>query len=694
MKLSDELLARAMRLMPQNAAKLVANATFAPVFTGNDRFVYCKEYFQEDKKLSVYTEVSLSTGEQRELPDYTPPVPETDCVRSPDGSRAAFVRDCNLFVRDCASGAERQLTFDGCLHNAYASRSEGDTEFVRDTIAGKVPMPYVIWSPDSRRLFAHRLDERAVKELHLLQNVPEDGLRPRLYTYRYAFAGDEQVPQCHYYVIDTDTAESRPVQIPPDESGETPSYASSPKAEWISNDELLCLRMQRDFLRAEVYFVCAQTGEATLFFAEESDSFLFFDRQSGEHYTPETPAWQKKLFRWSPSRQCLYWLSERDGWFHLWAHPRTGEPRLLTPGDYQVRELLYLDEAAGKLYVTASGREVNTLVYNRYLYSVDLEKGELTLLSRCKGDHTVYFSPDGAYYTDTASSCDEPQTTTLWRTADITPVAEVCTTDAERLYEAGLTFPIPFCEKAADGVTDIYGVFIMPAGFDGTKKYPVVDYYYGGNQMCNVPASFADYALGRSFAAPLSQLELVTVILDGRGTPHRSRAFHADCFRNIGSCAGLDDHEAVLRALCEKYAFMDGERIGVWGHSGGGFATLHCMTRKPDLYKVGVATGGNHLQEMYSAGWGERFMGGFDAAAFAAQRADLLAHNLRGKLLLMHGELDDNVHPANTMRVADALMRADKDFDFLLFPNHYHTLRETPYYQRRVITYLYENLYA
>ena len=695
MKLPAEALARAMALMPQNAAKLIANASFEPRFSDDGHFIYKNERLIEGReKSAVYTEVTLETGEQRPLADDTPPAAETDCVPSPDGAYTAFVRDYNLFVRECATEKETQLTFDGCAHFAYASRSEGDTEFVRDAIAGKTPLPAVVWSPDSKRLFTHRLDERGVAELHLVQNVPQDGVRPRLYTYRYPFAGDEQVAQCYFYIADVARGVCYPVDIPPDVSGGAMPSAEQPAGEWISNDELLCCRMERGFRRAYVYRVDGATGAATRFFTEESESFLFFDFHINSHHSPVTPAWQRRVFWWSHKRDCLYWLSERAGWFQIYEYPRTGAPRLLTPGEYTVREIVCLDEQNGWLYFTASGREMNTLPYYRYLYRLDMESGEITLQSRSKGDHTVFFSRDGRYYTDTVSTCDEPQTTTLWRAADNTPIAEVCAADAEPLYDAGLTFPIPFCEKGADGETDIYGVFVMPAGFDGVKKYPVVDYYYGGNQMSNVPYTFTDYALGRSFAAPMSQLDLITVIIDGRGTPYRGRAFHADCFQNIGSCAGLDDHEAVIRALCAKYPFMDVDRVGVWGHSGGGFAAFHCMTRKPELYKVGVSTGGNHLQEMYAASWGERFMGGFDAEAYAAQRADRLAHNLRGQLFLMHGELDDNVHPASTLRVVDALIRADKDFDFLLFPNHYHTLRETPYYQRRVITYLFENLYA
>ena len=184
----------------------------------------------------------------------------------------------------------------------------------------------------------------------------------------------------------------------------------------------------------------------------------------------------------------------------------------------------------------------------------------------------------------------------------------------------------------------------------------------------------------------------ITVIIDGRGTPLRTKDFHHYCYNNMGDCAGLEDHVAVIKALCKRYDFIDPERIGVWGHSGGGFATFHCLIDHPEIYKVGVSTGGNHSQEIYSAEWSERYMGAFKRELWEKQNAEYHAERLEGKLLLMHGELDDNVHPASTLRVVDALIKADKDFDLLIMPGRHHTMRDSDYYRRRVLEYFAKNL--
>ena len=250
----------------------------------------------------------------------------------------------------------------------------------------------------------------------------------------------------------------------------------------------------------------------------------------------------------------------------------------------------------------------------------------------------------------------------------------------------------PKFEKGADGVTDIYGVMFLPNDFEKGKKYPVTEYYYGGNQTTRAPKTFEETQDTLGFTPCFSAMGFITVIIDGRGTPLRTKDFHHYCYNNMGDCAGLEDHVAVIKALCKRYDFIDPERIGVWGHSGGGFATFHCLIDHPEIYKAGVSTGGNHSQEIYSAEWSERYMGAFKRELWEKQNAEYHAERLEGKLLLMHGELDDNVHPASTLRVVDALIKADKDFDLLIMPGRHHTMRDSDYYRRRVLEYFAKNL--
>ncbi len=753
MKLTEKHWKAARALLPQNAEKKLLNGQFKAWFLPDDKLVFCKESLLRREKVMRYMLVDCKTGVQSELFDHRKltlrlrragkapaegqplqieplRIDEDGAVwfLLPDGDeymydgnslklqrvRRALIpgasisrnrrwaiaeRRNNLHLYDLKNGISSRITKDGSAGNAYASRIEGDTYFIRHKLEGHTEPAGVEWSPDSRYFFTYRLDQREVKPLYLLQNVPPEGMRPVLHEYRYAFPG-EPVPLCTYYVGSTETGAVRQVQISPAEVPFlSPTSNGYGMMNWsVEGGQAACWRMSRDHKTVEMYLVNPDNGAAELLFTETAEKFLFFDfhRHTAAH-TDVRPAGCTPCYILSEQLHSLFWLSERDGYMHIYQYDTQsiGQCRQLTEGEFVVAQLLHLDVKGQKLYFTACGREVNTRPYQRYLYAVDLQNGEITLLSREKGDHCIIFSPDGQYYTDTVSSCDEPQKTTL---CSISPAEGeepvlLCVCDDSQLVKAGMTYPIFFREKGADGETEVTGVLIMPAHFSADKKYPVIDYYYGGNQTYNQPNTFYDY-LSNGFTASLSQLECACVIIDGRGTPMRGREYHQHCYRNMGSCAGLDDHVAVIGRLCDKYAFMDRERVGVWGHSGGGFGTFHCMTKAPDLYKVGVATGGNHYQELYNAEWSERFMGGYDKEELAAQSAGSLAEKLEGKLLLIHGEVDDNVHPANTMRLVDELIRADKDFEFLIIPNWHHQLRDMPYYQRRVLEFLANNLHG
>ncbi len=750
MKLTEKHWKAAEQMLPQNAEKLLLNGQFRPWFLPGDKLVFRKESWVKKEKVIRYMLVDCKTGVQRELLDIkklmsrlkrlgkepaegktldiTPLyVLETGAVGflhsdgteylfdgqrlqrlhkappygfslNPSRRWAAATRRNNLHIYDLKNGIASRVTKDGGNYNAYAARIEGDTYFLRHRLEEHVEPVGVEWAPHGSRFLTYRLDQRKVEPLPLVQQVPKEGMRPVLHEIRYTLPG-ETAPLCYFYVGDAKNGAVRRVQCDPVELPFLqPTLNGYGMLGWSQEGNLgACWRMSRDHKRVEMLLIDPDTGGTKRLFTEESDTFLFFDfhRLVASHRDVRGRD-GLPLFILSEKLHSLFWLSERDGYMHIYQYDteRDGEHRQLTKGDFVVHQLLHLDAEGEKLYFTASGREANTRPYQRYLYVVDLQSGEMTLLSRVKGDHCIYFSPDGKYYTDTVSACDEPQATTLHTVGkDEEEPVQLCACDDSLLVKAGLTYPIFFTEKGADGVTDVTGVLIMPAHFDAEKKYPVVDYYYGGNQTINQPCTFYDY-LQAGFTPSLSQLECVCVIIDGRGTPLRGRKYHQYCYRNMGDCAGMEDHVAVIRRLCEKYSFMDADHIGVWGHSGGGFGAFHCMTQHPEVYKVGVASGGNHYQELYNAEWSERFMGGYDAEALAAQSAGALAGKLEGKLLLIHGELDDNVHPANTLRIVDELIKADKDFDFLLIPNKHHQLSDMPYYQRRVLQYLAENLHG
>ncbi len=747
MKLTEKHWQAAFAMLPQNAEKELLNGRFTPWFLPGDKLVFKKDRWVKKNKYSQYMLVDCKTGVQKELfdhrklqvrlrrigincedgelPDIEPlSVDENGAVRfllsggdeyqfddvrlqrvrkelpeapaySPDRRWAVTIRRGNLHLHDRLNGLAGRITKDGKPYNAYATRIEADNFFIRHQLEDHVEPCGVAWAPDSSRFLTYRLDQREVQPLYLLQSVPPEGMRPVLHEYRYALPG-EPIPTCTLFIGDAVTGAVRPVQCPP---LDTPvSVPTAGMVGWsIESGLAACWRKSRDNKKVEVYLIDPATGNTRLLFTEETDSFLFFDFQRSAGSRPDNRKHLPPCFLLSEKLHSLFWLSERDGFMHIYQYDTEtdGQCRQLTQGEFTVCQLLHLDAEGEKLYFTACGREPHTRPYQRYLYAADLKSGETILLSRERGDHCVYFSPDGSCYTDTVSACDEPQVTSLWRLdapADAQPV-QLCACDDRQLVRQGMTYPIFFTEKGADGETDVTGIIVMPAHFRADKKYPIVDYYYGGNQTYNQPNTFYDY-LNAGFATSLAQLECVCVIIDGRGTPMRGRAYHQYCYRNMGDCAGLQDHVAVINRLCDKYPFMDRGRVGVWGHSGGGFATLHCMVDAPELYKVGVASGGNHYQELYNAGWAERFMGGYDAKTLWAQSIAPRLKRLEGKLLLIHGELDDNVHPGNTLRVVDELIRLDKDFDMLIIPNRHHQLRDMPYYQRRVLEFLAVNLHA
>lgn len=746
MKLTEKHWQAAFAMLPQNAEKELLNGQFRPWFLPGDKLVFRKDKWSKKKKVSQYMLVDCKTGVQKELfdhrklqvrlrrlgieceegnlPDIEPlEIDENGAVRflmaddeyqfdgtrlqrvkralpdapaySPDRQWAVTVRRNNLHLHDRCNGLACRITKDGKPCNAYATRIEADNFFVRHQLEGHVEPCGVEWAPDSKHFLTYRLDQREVAPLYLVQNVPSEGMRPVLHEYRYALPG-EPVPVCTLFVGDTETGAMRQAQCPP---LETPvSVPTSGMVGWsVEGKQAACWRKSRDNKSVEFYLIDPETGAARLLFTEQAERFLFFDFQASTAARSDNRKRATPCFILSEKLHSLFWTSERDGFMHIYQYDTQaeGQYRQLTQGEYTVCQLLHLDTEGEKLYFTACGREAHTRPYQRYLYAADLRSGEITLLSRERGDHCIFFSPDGSCYTDTVSTCDEPQTTTLCRLdagEDEQPV-QLCACDDHHLVKKGMTYPIFFTEKGADGQTDVTGIIVMPAHFRSDRKYPVVDYYYGGNQTYNQPNTFYDY-LNAGFVPALAQLECVCVIIDGRGTPMRGREYHQYCYRNMGDCAGLQDHVAVINSLCDKYSFMDRDRVGVWGHSGGGFATLHCMIDAPELYKVGVSTGGNHYQELYNAGWAERFMGGYDAETLYQQSIGDRLDRLEGKLLLIHGELDDNVHPGNTMRVVDELIRLDKDFDMLIIPNRHHQLRDMPYYQRRVLEYLALNLHA
>lgn len=614
---------------------------------------------------------------------------------SPDGRLAAFVRGNNLWVRSLVEGWERQLTQDGRRDYGYATRPDFYGRKTVDELAGRRGKPAALWSPDSTRLLTHHLDQRKVRRLPVMQYVPDGPRDPapaKMHTVHYPLPGDEELPTVTHHILGidgsrVDVAMDR-IEIYNTDAPISPFWENA----WWGKEgkSVYLIRPTRGCKSLQFWSIDGRTGEARQVLEETGDQFYDLDMRADNQVQPDV--------RVIESVGRFVWTSQKDGWYHLSLRDlQTGELRQkLTSGDWVVRELLGVDAAGEWVYFLGSGREADRDAYLRHLYRVRLDGSDLQLLTPEDADHAVTLSPDLTCFVDTYSRIDLPPVSVL-RKVDGTLVAVLEEADVGRLLAAGYQVPQPFTVKAADGETDLHGVLIAPPGLTPGQKVPLVEYEYGGPQTSLAPKRFT---VGREwdacvYAQMLVQLGFAAMIVDGRGTPGRSKAFHHAKSR-LGDAAGLADHVAAIDQLATQYDFIDRDRVGIYGFSGGGYGSARALMTWPEVYKVAVSCCGDHDNRLYDATWWDRYMGDWSAADAVneapAQDNQALAANLEGHLLLMHGDVDDNVHPALTMRLVDALIGADKDFDMLLLPNRGHALARDRYVMKRTLDYFRKHL--
>jgi dipeptidyl aminopeptidase/acylaminoacyl peptidase len=560
-------------------------------------------------------------------------------------------------------------------------------------IAGTIPRPTLQWSPDSRRIAVQRMDERNVGTLPLYSSTHT---RPKGYTYPYALPGDTIIPQFDIHVVDVEAKTNVKVQLEP-QPYLTFSASGMADSTWVTvkwkqgGERLYFAHGTRGAKSITLYEADLSTGEAQALVGDTMDTHveLNLDIIGGR------PNWDV-----INDGNDILWFSERDGWGHLYRFGPDGRMKnRVTQGPWTFGDLLHVDEATGRIWFTARGREDGQIPMFRKLYTVNLDGSGLTLIGGEAGDHTVRATPDGQFFVDAYSSPDVPPVSVLRdRTGGV--VMELEHADVSRLEEMGWAPPTIFEFKARDGITTLYGLMHVPSDFDPTKTYPVVEYIYPGPFIGSVGTwNFGGGPLGlvlRADQDALAELGFVVLQMDHLGTSLRSKAMLDHYWGNMGD-NGLPDHVAGIRQLGARHSFLDLDRVGIYGHSGGGFASTDAMLRYPDVYKVAVSTAGNHDNRTYHAAYAEKYQGllvkdtikGTDN--YANQVNASLAENLEGKLFLMTGDMDDNVHPAMTIQVADALIKANKSFDFLVLPNRAHGLNE-PYVIRRRWDYFVEHL--
>jgi dipeptidyl aminopeptidase/acylaminoacyl peptidase len=598
-------------------------------------------------------------------------------LRSPDGKWEAFRRDYNLFVRSTETGQEIQLSHDGQMLYDYASSLPGPTEIaaIEKGIASQIePGISGDWSPDSRKIMACRIDQRKSGWFHQVKSVPDQGIRPTLYSFVYPLAGEPNVPVAEFHIFDVKNP-GAPGHVKVDaEPVPMLYYEYPPSVRWKKDSSSFSfIQTERGYKVARLRETDAATGKTRTIIEDRTETCVD-PLNSYVHYLEETDE--------------IIWSSERDGWCHLYLYDWKSSQlkNRITEGDWVVRGIERVDEQARQAYFFASGREQGRDPYLRHLYRINFDGTGLLLLTPGHGEHSVTFSPCGRYIVDTYSRVDFAPVTELRRASDGQLICELEKADIELLLAEGWKWPEPFQAKARDGKTDIYGVLFRPMNFDPSKKYPVVECIYSGPQSFSTPKGFRAYYNAQCVA----ELGFLVVMVDGLGMGGRSKAFHDYSYKNLGD-GGLPDHIAAMRQLAEKYPCMDLSRVGVYGGSAGGYDAAHALLTHPEFYKVAVATSGNHDHRLDKAWWVELWMGYPIGEHYIEQSNITLANKLKGKLLLLHGDMDDNVHFCATMRFADALIKANKDFDMLIVPNGRHGLAGD-YFDRRRWDYFVKHL--
>lgn len=589
-------------------------------------------------------------------------------IPSPDKKRTAFIRDFNLWVRDLASGKETQLTSDGMKDFGYATDNAGWIHSDR---------PVLVWSPDSKKIATFQQDQRGVGEMYLVDTKVG---HPTLHAWKYPLPGDQVVTTIQRVIIDVDEPRVVRVKLPADQHRSTLCDDIRCRGtEWTDvqwspdNSQIAFVSTTRDHKQANLRIADAATGTVRDVLEEK----VATQYESGQGRTN----WQ-----YLPATNEVIWYSERDNWGHLYLYDSaTGKLKnQITTGAWVVTEVLSVDEKNRQLYFLGLGREKGRNPYFAHLYRVGFDGNGLTLLTPEDGNHDVALSPSGSFFVDSYSQPDVPPVSVV-RDRQGKLLATIEKADISRLLAAGWKPPVPITIKARDGETDLYGLMFKPTNLEAGKKYPIVNHIYPGPQGGSVGSWSFESA--RSDTQALAELGFVVVEIEGMGNPQRSKKFHDAYYAKMEDNT-LPDQVSGMKQLAARYPFIDLDRAGIYGHSGGGFAAAGAMFRYPEFFKVGISESGNHDNRLYEDDWAERYVGLLERKSdggsnYDEQANQSIAKNLKGHLLLAHGTMDDNVPPNNTLLVVDALVKANKDFDLLMLPNQRHGYGSAANYMTR-----------
>jgi len=573
-----------------------------------------------------------------------------DPVSSPDKKWTAFIKNFNVWIRSDEDKKEYQLSFDGGIGEYYSS-------FMR-------------WSPDSRKIVTCRVKAAEKHIIHYIESSPAGQLQPKHTAVEYPKPGDA-LPQLYPQLFDIESK----THIRVDDDMLENQYGIS-NVRWSKDSKHLSFEYnKRGHQLYQVIKVDASSGDSKVVVNETSKTFIDY---SGKKYRSDIEETNEMI-----------WASERDGWNHLYLYDSgTGELKnQITKGEWVVRGVTFVDDKNRQIVFEAGGKEPGDPYFVHY-YRINFDGTGLVRLTEGNGNHEASFSPDKKYFVDTWSRVDSPPVSVLRNAADGSQVMVVEKADITKLVETGIKPPEPFTAKGRDGKTDIYGIIIRPVNFDESKKYPVIEYIYAGPHSSFVPKSF------RPIYGEMSQLAeigFIVVQIDGMGTSNRSKAFHDVCWKNIKD-AGFPDRILWIKAAAEKYNYMDIERVGIYGGSAGGQNAAGALLFHPEFYKVAVSACGCHDNRMDKIWWNEQWMGWPVGREYAESSNVENAAKLKGKLLLINGEMDDNVDPASTVQLVNALIKANKDFEYVFVPGARHISGGGPYGTRKRRDFFVRNL--
>ncbi|WP_316795823.1 S9 family peptidase [Pedobacter agri] len=646
---------RAESFMAYNTSKYIDNAGVSPNWLEGDKFWFSLKNATGTQTFLVDPEKKTKTltTEYGSNSNTTPPPSRRrgggNEILSPDGKKAILIKDYNLYVKDVASGKLTQLTTDGIKDYGYATDNAGWKHS---------DAPILRWSPDSKKITTFQQDQRNSKDMYL---VTTNVGAPKLEAWKYPLPGDKEIATIRRVIINVENPKVISINIAPDQhrgtlSDDISSSGTFDDIDWKADgSEVAFVSTSRDHKNEKFRIANATTGAVREVF-EETVKTQFESGQGAINW------------RYLPASKEIIWYSERDNWGHLYLYDATSGKvkNQITKGDWVVTRVLKVDEKTRTIYFIANGQD-KLNPYFGHFYKIGLDGKKLTDLTPEPGNHMVSFSPSEKYFIDNYSQPNVPAIVAL-RDVNGKLITELAKTDVTRLTATGWKAPTPVSVKAGDGKTDIYGLIFTPNKMEAGKKYPVIDYIYPGPQGGSMGSW--SFSASRGDHQALAELGFIVVVIEGTSNPGRSKSYHDMSYGNMAENT-LPDQITAIKQLATKYP-IDTAKVGIWGHSGGGFATAAAMFRYPDFFKVGISESGNHDNRNYEDDWGERYNGLAENVDYEAQANQTYAKNLKGKLMLVHGLMDDNVPPYNTLLVVEALQKANKSFDLVIFPNSAH----------------------